>query len=398
MRRSDDRILTTHAGSLTRPTPLREAWSKPIENAAQDAALQALLRKSVSDIVFEQVAAGIDIPNDGEFGKPMRAAHDLAAWGTYIFGRLSGLGKATDPAPERAVPGQKMRIVGQRWELREFADFYAAAMQNVPSVASRPACIGPLGYSGTAALLADLANLKAATAAAKVPEAFVTSISVGSLETFCRGQNEHYPSDEAYLEGIAQALRVEYRAIVDAGFILQLDDPGLPDTWDMLDPHPTVKEYQRYALLRVEAQNHALEGISEDRVRYHMCWGSWQGPHTTDIALRDIVEVMLKVNAQAYSVEAGNVRHEHEYKVWRDVKLPTGKILIPGVVSHATNVIEHPELVADRIVTYANTVGRENVIAGTDCGLGGRVHPQIAQAKLKALHEGAELASRQLWH
>lgn len=398
MRRSDDRILTTHAGSLTRPTALREAWSKPIENAAQDAALQALLRKSVSDIVFEQVAAGIDIPNDGEFGKPMRAAHDLAAWGTYIFGRLSGLGKATDPAPERAVPGQKMRIVGQRWELREFADFYAAAMQNVPSVASRPACIGPLGYSGTAALLADLANLKAATAAAKVPEAFVTSISVGSLETFCRGQNEHYPSDEAYLEGIAQALRVEYRAIVDAGFILQLDDPGLPDTWDMLDPHPTVKEYQRYALLRVEAQNHALEGISEDRVRYHMCWGSWQGPHTTDIALRDIVEVMLKVNAQAYSVEAGNVRHEHEYKVWRDVKLPTGKILIPGVVSHATNVIEHPELVADRIVTYANTVGRENVIAGTDCGLGGRVHPQIAQAKLKALHEGAELASRQLWH
>jgi 5-methyltetrahydropteroyltriglutamate--homocysteine methyltransferase len=397
MRRSDDRILTTHAGSLTRPTALREAWSKPTENAAQDAALQALLRKSVSDVVVEQVAAGIDIPNDGEFGKPMRSAHDLAAWGTYIFGRLSGLGKATNPAPDRAVPGQKMRIVGQRWELREFADFYATAMQNVPSVASRPACIGPLVYSGTAALQADLANLKAATAAAKVPEAFVTSISVGSLEMFCRGQNEHYPSDEAYLEGIAQALRIEYRAIVDAGFILQLDDPGLPDTWDMLDPHPTVKEYQRYALLRVEAQNHALNGIPEDRVRYHVCWGSWQGPHTTDIALRDIVEVMLKVRAQAYSVEAGNVRHEHEYKVWRDVKLPAGKILIPGVISHATNVIEHPELVADRIVTYAKAVGRENVIAGTDCGLGGRVHPQIAQAKLKALHEGAELASKQLW-
>ncbi len=397
MRRSDDRILTTHAGSLTRPAALREAWSRPIETATQEAALQALLRKSVADIVVEQVAAGIDIPNDGEFGKPMRSAHDLAAWGTYIFGRLSGLGKPTNPAPERAVPGQKMRIVGERWELREFGDFYATAMQNVPSVASRPACIGPLKYSGAAALQADLANLKDATAAAKVPEAFVTSISVGSLEMFCRGQNEHYPSDEAFLEGIAEALRVEYHAIVDAGFILQLDDPGLPDTWDMLDPHPTVKEYQRYALLRMEAQNRALDGIPENRVRYHMCWGSWQGPHTTDIALRDIVEVMLRIKAQAYSIEAGNVRHEHEYKVWRDVKLPAGKILIPGVVSHATNVIEHPELVTDRIVSYANAVGRENVIAGTDCGLGGRVHPQIARAKLEALHEGAQLASKQLW-
>jgi 5-methyltetrahydropteroyltriglutamate--homocysteine methyltransferase len=397
MRRSDERILTTHAGSLTRPDALREAWSKPVENAQQEAALQALLRKSVADIVAEQVATGIDIPNDGEFGKPMRSAHDLAAWGTYIFGRLSGLGKATNPAPERGIPGQRMRIVGQRWELREFGDFYATAMANVPSVASRPACIGPLGYIGTAALQTDLTNLNAAAEAAKVREAFVTSISVGSLEMFCRGQNEHYASEEAFLEGIATALRVEYRAIVDAGFILQLDDPGLPDTWDMLDPHPTVTEYQRYALLRVEAQNHALDGIAEDRVRYHMCWGSWQGPHTTDIALRDIVEVMLKVKAQAYSIEAGNVRHEHEYKVWREAKLPAGKILIPGVVSHATNVVEHPELVADRLVAYANAVGRENVIAGTDCGLGGRVHPQIAQAKFKALNEGARRASRQLW-
>jgi 5-methyltetrahydropteroyltriglutamate--homocysteine methyltransferase len=397
MRRSDERILTTHAGSLTRPAALREAWSKPVENARQEAALQALLRKSVTGIVAEQVAAGIDIPNDGEFGKPMRSAHDLAAWGTYIFARLSGLGKAANPAPERALPGQRMRIVGQRWELREFGAFYATAMANVPSVASRPACVGPLGYTGAAALKVDLANLRAAAEAAKVREAFVTSISVGSLEMFCRGQNEHYPSEEAFLEGIADALRVEYRAIVDAGFILQLDDPGLPDTWDMLDPHPTVTEYQRYAMLRVEAQNHALAGIAEDRVRYHMCWGSWQGPHTTDIALRDIVEVMLKVKAQAYSIEAGNVRHEHEYKIWRDVKLPAGKILIPGVVSHATNVVEHPELVADRLVAYASEVGRENVIAGTDCGLGGRVHPQIEQAKLKALNEGARLASKELW-
>jgi 5-methyltetrahydropteroyltriglutamate--homocysteine methyltransferase len=397
MRRSDERVLTTHAGSLTRPAALREAWSKPAATPKDVALLQSLLKQSVSDIVADQVKAGIDIPNDGEFGKPMRSAHDLAAWGTYIFARLSGFGKASCPAPERGVTGQPMRIVGTRWELREFGDFYATAMANVPSVASRPACVGPLEYTGKAALQADLANLKAAAAAAEVPEAFVTSISVGSLEMFCRAQNEYYPSDAAFLEGIANALRVEYLAIVEAGFLLQLDDPGLPDAWDMLDPHPTVAEYQRYAMLRVEALNHALEGIPEDRVRHHICWGSWQGPHTTDIPLRDIVEVMLRVKAQAYSVEAGNVRHEHEYKVWRDVKLPAGKILIPGVVSHATNVVEHPELVADRLAAYAGAVGRENIIAGTDCGLGGRVHPQIAEAKLKTLAEGARLATKQLW-
>ena len=214
---------------------------------------------------------------------------------------------------------------------------------------------------------------------------------------FCRGQNAHYPNAEAFLEGIANALAVEYRAIVDAGFLLQLDDPGLPDTWDMLDPPPTLDEYRRYAALRIEALNHALKGIPEDRVRYHICWGSWHGPHTADLPLREIIEVMLRVNAQAYSVEAGNVRHEHEYKVWRDVKLPAGKILIPGVVSHATNVVEHPEVVADRLLDYARLVGRENVIAGTDCGLGGRVHSQLAWAKLAALTEGAQLASRELW-
>jgi len=231
-----------------------------------------------------------------------------------------------------------------------------------------------------------------------VKEAFVTSIAVGSVEMFSRGQNVHYPTAEAFLEGIAAALSVEYRAIVDAGFVLQLDDPGLPDTWDMLDPHPTLEQYKRYALLRVDALNHALAGIPEDRVRYHICWGSWHGPHTTDIPLRDIIDVMLRVKAQAYSVEAANVRHEHEHKVWRDVKLPDGKILIPGVVGHATNVVEHPELVADRIVAYARAVGRENVVAGTDCGLGGRVHAQIASAKLRTLAEGARLASKELWH
>ena len=397
MRSSRDRILTTHAGSLPRPDALRAAWSAPA-SGADDATLDALLRGAVGDVVGAQQATGIDIPNDGEFGKPMRAASDLAAWGTYIFGRLSGFGP-TPPgaaAPDRAQAGQAMRIVGERWEQRQFADFYAQSAL-VPNTASRPACIGPIAYTGEAALRRDLANLKAATAAAGIAEAFVTSIAVGSLEMFCRGQNAHYARAEDFLAATAAALAVEYRAIVEAGFVLQLDDPGLPDTWDMLDPHPTLDAYKRYALLRIEALNEALVGIPEERVRYHICWGSWHGPHMTDLPLRDIVDVMLRVKAQAYSVEAGNVRHEHEYKVWRDAKLPAGKLLIPGVVSHATNVVEHPELVADRLVAYAKVVGRETVLAGTDCGLGGRVHPQIAAAKLRALTEGARLASQALW-
>lgn len=399
MKRSSNRILVTHAGSLPRPDALRDAWGKPTSSSPEETTLQTLLRELVADVVSEQIKAGVDVPNDGEFGKPMRSASDLAAWGTYIFNRISGFGPtpSDEAAPDRAAAGQPMRIVGTRWEQREFSDFYAQSTLGVPSTVSRPTCIGPLAYTGHDALRHDLANLKAAADAAAIKEAFVTSIAPGSLEMFCRGQNRHYPNAEAFLAGIAAALRVEYRAIVDAGFVLQLDDPGLPDTWDMLDPHPTLEQYKRYAMLRVEALNHALEGIPEDRVRYHICWGSWHGPHATDIPLRDVVDVMLQVKAQAYSVEAGNVRHEHEYKVWRDVKLPDGKILIPGVVSHATNVIEHPELVADRLVVYANVVGRENVIAGTDCGLGGRVHSQIAWAKLRALAEGARLASGQLW-
>ena len=392
MKHSTDQILVTHAGSLPRPDKLIAAWSA----AASD--VDAMLAASVTDIVNAQVKAGVDNPNDGELGKPMRSKSDLAAWGTYIFGRLGGFGPtpAGSAAPNRAVAGEPMRIVGERWEQRQFPQFYTEAAF-VPTTASRPSCIGPITYTGQEALHRDLANLKAATATAGVSEAFVTSIAVGSLEMFCRGQNLHYPNAEAFLEAIAQALAVEYRAIVEAGFVLQLDDPGLPDTWDMLDPHPSLEDYRRYAMLRVEALNHALRGIPEDRVRFHICWGSWHGPHVTDLPLRDIVEVMLRVKAQAYSVEAGNVRHEHEHKVWRDVKLPDGKILIPGVVSHATNVVEHPEVVADRILAYAKAVGRENVIAGTDCGLGGRVHPEIAWAKLRALAEGARLATKQLW-
>ena len=401
MRRSTDRILTTHVGSLPRPADLRSMWSKKTTGAEDEAALERRLRSAVAEVVLAQKKTGIDVPNDGEFGKPMRAASDRGAWGNYIFERISGFAPTSPQsvAPDTAAPGTPMRIVGMRWEQREFAEFYADTGLGAPSTAaSRPTCNGPIAYTAQETLRRDLANLKAAADAAGIEEAFMSAIAPGSLEMFCRDQNSYYPTIEAFLEVIAAAMREEYRTIAEAGFILQLDDPGLPGAWDMLDPQPSVEEYRRYASQRVEILNHALEGIPVDRVRYHICWGSWHGPHTTDFPLRDIVDVMLRVNAQAYLIEAGNVRHEHEFKVWRDVKLPSGKILIPGVVSHATDLIEHPELVAERIITFAELVGRDNVIAGTDCGLGGRVHPQIAWAKLRALCEGAALASAKLWH
>ena len=220
---------------------------------------------------------------------------------------------------------------------------------------------------------------------------------LGRARQLRRRQNQYYKTDEAFLFALADALREEYKAILDAGLVLQLDDPGLPDSWDMANPEPAVADYKKFATVRIEALNHALQGLPEERIRYHICWGSWHGPHTTDLPLASIVDMLLKVRAACFSVEAGNVRHEHEWKVWREVKLPPGKLLMPGVVSHATNVIEHPELVSDRILRFASVVGRENVIAGTDCGLGGRIHPQLAWAKLQALVDGARLASKELW-
>ena len=231
-------------------------------------------------------------------------------------------------------------------------------------------------------------------AAAGIEEGFMTSVAPAS---FARGEDLHYKSDEEFVVAAAEAMREEYRAIVDAGLVLQIDDPSLPDNWDMIDPEPPLEEFKKFCRVRIDALNHALRGLPEDRIRYHICWGSWHGPHTTDIPLADIVDLVLAVRAQAYSVEAGNVRHEHEWRVWKEVKLPRNKILIPGVVSHATNVVEHPRLVADRIMRLAQIVGRENVIASTDCGLGGRIHPQIAWAKLAALADGAKLATRDLW-
>jgi 5-methyltetrahydropteroyltriglutamate--homocysteine methyltransferase len=344
------------------------------------------------------------VPGDGEYGKAMGQRINYGAWWSYSFQRLGGLVLGTEiykVPPRRSEPGQvRLTSFSDRRDRQLFAAAYADPHSGVSTVPpgsggmKLPVCTGPLTYTGHDAIRADIAHFKAGLQAAGIDEGFMTSIAPGSAS---RIGNEYYKTDEEFLYACAEAMREEYRAILDAGLILQLDDPAVAENWDMVNPAPSVEAYQKFAMVRVEALNHALRGLPQDRIRFHLCWGSWHGPHVTDIPMRDIVDVMLAVNCQAYSFEAGNVRHEHEWRVWEDVKLPAGKILVPGVVSHATNVVEHPELVADRIGRFAKLVGRENVIAATDCGLGGRVHPQIAWAKLETLAQGATLATKQLW-
>ena len=385
MKRSTNRILTTHAGRLDGPPDLMEMTRNIMAGRTADLqALEPRVRSGIVEVIRKQGQAVIDVISDGvlgkfEFGSP-----------AYYARRLSGL------ATRRLKPGEAPYMALQTNERIEFAEFYRD-LQFLPAPSERTICNGPVQYIGQEEVRRDLEFFKSALAEAnvKVAETFMCVLAPGWLEHFF--YNEYYSTDDEYLFALADAIKHEYKAIVDEGFILQLDDPALPDTYDMIVPAPSIEEYRKFAAVRVEAMNHALQNIPEDRVRHHICWGSWHGPHTHDLPLKHVIDLMLKVKAGAYSVEAANPRHEHEWKVWKEVPLPRGKILIPGVVSHASNVVEHPELVADRIIQYANLVGRENVIAGTDCGMGLRVHPQIAWAKLKALAEGAALATKQLW-
>ena len=402
MRASSDHIATSHVGSLPRPDGLiavhraHEA-GQPID----DAAYQQTLREAVAEVVRRQRDIGIDIPGDGEFGKPMAQRVQYGSWWRYSWQRLGGLDfpgpSPFDTTPRRSRPGEVV--------LTSFGDRRDRSGSPPPTPTPSPAsprgrgapapvCVAPISYIGHDAIAADIANFKAAMQAAGVTEGFMTAVAPGSAS---RIANTHYKTEEELLYACADAMREEYQAIVDAGLMLQLDDPAIAENWDMINPEPTVEDYRKFAMLRVEALNHSIRGLPRDRIRFHLCWGSWHGPHMTDIAMRDIVGVMLAINAHAYSFEAGNVRHEHEWKVWQEVKLPDDRLMLPGVVSHATNVVEHPELVAERILRFAGIVGRERVIASTDCGLGGRIHPDIAWAKLEALAQGAELASRQLW-
>lgn len=388
MKRSQDRILTTHVGRLQRPDPL-SARMEGDYRRPDDREFLAMLKDGVRGIVAEQAETGIDIVCDGEFGRP--------SWNNYLHTRLGG--HEIVPAGP-AAPGQsrdRAAFAGYYEEIeRRGLRYYAAPGGDLPP-GQRWACTGPVAYVGQDKLQQDLDHLRQAVDAAGVAEAFMTSTS-----PIRPGHNEFYGSEEEYYAAVGEAMRTEYRAIVDAGFLLQIDDPHLPDMWDnilgtMREDATDVPAYLRLAERNVEIINHALRGLPADRIRYHMCWGSWHGPHSTDIELKDLVGVLNKVAAGCFVIEAANARHEHEWMVWRDVKLPDGKMLAAGVVSHATNTIEHPDLVAWRLQNFASVVGRERVVASTDCGLGYRVHPEIAWAKLAAVVEGARRASAALW-
>jgi 5-methyltetrahydropteroyltriglutamate--homocysteine methyltransferase len=396
MNRSTQHILTTHVGSLPRPDDLMALYAAN----APDETLQPRLAAAVGDVVRTQTEAGIAVVNDGEYGKAMRSSMDFGAWWSYVYPRLQGF----ELREEQAKKGRAAWTFGSK-ERKDFAEFYAAEASAAASAARQSGsssaqlygltCTAPVKYVGQAAIKRDIDNLAAALRTHRVDEAFMTAVSPATLQIL---PNAYYKSAEDYTIALAEAIREEYRAIVDAGFVLQIDDPALVDIYDWwFSMNDDVAGYRKWAAFQVEALNHALQGIPEDRVRFHICWGSWHGPHKGDVELKDVIDLLLKVKAQGYSVEAGNVRHEHEWRVWESTKLPDGKIVIPGVVSHATNVLEHPQLVCDRIVRFAKVAGRENVVASTDCGLGGRVHPQIAWAKLGALAEGARLATKQLW-
>ena len=378
MKRNTDRILTMHAGSLARPPDLREMVLAKSNGQPYDAAaLARRLRSAVAEVVQQQIAVGLDSINDGEFSK--------TNFTNYARERLSGHEERS------AEPGSALaRIYGR--DVQEFAEYFAGR----GNLGGREVvCTGPLRFRGQAAIQADIDNFKAALQGVQEQEPFLPAVAPGTIEHWMK--NEYYQSDEDFLNAIADAMHEEYKAITDAGFLLQIDDPDLADAWQ-IHGDMSVPEYRQFAELRIDALNYALRDIPEESVRFHMCWGSYHGPHKYDIPLKDIVDLVLKVKAVGYSIEASNPRHEHEWRVWEDVKLPEGKVLIPGVVGHATDFIEHPELVAERLTRYANLVGREHVIAGTDCGLGPRVgHPKIAWAKFQALVEGAQLATQQLW-
>jgi 5-methyltetrahydropteroyltriglutamate--homocysteine methyltransferase len=387
MQRSIDRILTTHVGALQRPAKLSKAMTERGEWAPD---VLPELRAAVAEVVARQERAGIDVVDDGEFGKTI--------WMWYVRDRIDGIeGREWSPDAEPLLKGR---------DRDQFPGFYAWADANASifgymedtyffgSTATEPVVTGPLRYKPEA-VQRDIANLKDALRDNPALEAFMPVVAPASIEVGLG--NEYYATHDELMRALADTIRQEYMAIIDAGFILQVDDAWVPAAWDR-SPEFDLDSYHRYARDSIEVLNHALDGLPEDRIRYHLCWGSWHGPHANDIPLAEIVDVMLQVKAGAYLIEAANSRHEHEYHLWEDVKLPDGKILIPGVVTHSTNLIEHPELVAERITRYTDRLGPENVIAGADCGFGSRIHPELGWAKLATLAEGAALASARIWH
>ena len=400
-------VPVSHAGSLPR-TPELIAANEARTLAEDGLTLQrtpefdGLLTEAVVDLVARQAALGVTIVGDGEYGKAMTSAVDYGAWWSYSFQRVAGLEVTGEDIfsqePVLSSPGNvRLTSFPDRRDWTTFREAYSDPTSGISTGSTAtafPATTGPLRYTGHDAIASDVANLKAGLSAAGVEQGFITSLSPGSG---ARIANRYYASEEEHVWAWADVLREEYRAVLDAGLILQIDDPSIAENYDQINPEPSIEDYRAFTRIRVEALNHAVRDLDTDRIRFHLCWGSWHGPHTTDVEFKEIADLMLEIDAGAYSFEAANARHEHEWKVWRDLPLPAGKKIVPGVVGHATNVVEHPELVADRIERFASLVGAENVIASTDCGLGGRIHPQIAVAKLGALGEGARLAGQRLF-
>lgn len=388
MQRSTDRILTTHVGSLARPRDLLEMLREREHGRPYDAsALDGRITSAVTELVATQVDCGIDVVTDGEMSK--------VSFLTYVKDRLAGFD---------AGRGEKLMPPSWQVEIDRFPEYYALYLGKYTEQVSpmtTMVCTGPVSYAGHEQLKADIANLRAAIAA--VPEGTVTEAFLPSTSPSGFGRNEYYASQGEYLSAVAEALREEYLGIVDAGFVLQVDDPWLIEYLSVSAANPDPEQRRRDAELHIEVLNHALRGIPQEKIRLHTCYGLNHGPRIHDIDFRDVAPLMLKINAGAYSFEVANPRHQHEWKIWRDIPLPEGKILIPGLIGHATNYVEHPELIADTIELYAGIVGRENVLAGADCGFSSRasfqpeVHPTVVWEKFRALAEGARLASARLW-
>ncbi len=393
-----DRIHTTHVGSLIRPPKLIEFW-RAIEDGKphDEAAFEACLTESVAEVVGQQAEIGIDVVSDGEFSKGRN-------WAFYIHKRLSGITVRPATADEIKDPMASMAGGQDRMAFPEFYREYDVANGLTKRLGNRVVVNGAIAYCGQRQVGRDIANLKAGVAKVtdKHPAVAAFLPVVAPASALPGAKIEHYKDEETYLFALAEALRQEYRAVVDAGLFVQIDDAFLPYMHERMVPPMSNADYRRWAQMRVDALNHALDGIPEERSRYHICWGSWNGPHAFDVPLKDIIDLVLSVRVGHYSFEAANPRHAHEWRIWEAVKLPPGKVLIPGVISHATNIVEHPELVAERIVRLAKIVGRENVMGGTDCGFAQspferRVHPSIMWAKLKSLVEGARIATQALW-
>ncbi|AXK44780.1 cobalamin-independent methionine synthase II family protein [Brachybacterium saurashtrense] len=400
-------ILTTHAGSLPRTPELIEAnAARPVGEdgltPAPTEEFREVLRRAVVDVVARQREIGISLPNDGEYGHLMGSAVNYGAWWSYIFDRVSGLeitgSDHFSAEPVRSSPGDvRLTTFPDRRDWTLFAEAYQDPTSGITvgSQPTFPAATAEIAYSATGRELVaqDIANVRAALDAAGYEHGFLNSLSPGSGS---RITDDHYGDVDAFLDAWVEVMRPEYEAIAAAGLTVQVDDPSIAENFDQINPEPSIEDYLEFTRKRVDAVNRALVNVPAAQTRFHLCWGSWHGPHATDIEFRHLAPLLLEIDATYYSFEAANVRHEHEWTVWQDLELPEDKVLVPGIVSHATNVVEHPELVAQRLERFARLVGPERVIGSTDCGLGGRLHPQIAWAKLESLVEGAALASARL--